>query len=179
MNYKVLKNGELLRVHSCKVYPKPYNSTEHMEYVMFNVDDREEIVIESETEIKSAVIRPLSAGISFEISFGKIILSVDRPVKLSVEINGSSNNNLMIFAYKEEFIGPTHNYIKITQGEYKTGTLLIEKDNTTVYIEEGATLYGNIVAKNCNNITICGRGRVCMERYTYEMRKNFARSIDI
>ena len=51
MNYKVLKNGELLRVHSCKVYPKPYNSTEHMEYVMFNVDDREEIVIESETEI--------------------------------------------------------------------------------------------------------------------------------
>ena len=126
MNYKVLKNGELLRVHSCKVYPKPYNSTEHMEYVMFNVDDREEIVI--------------------EISFGKIILSVDRPVKLSVEINGSSNNNLMIFAYKEEFIGPTHNYIKITQGEYKTGTLLIEKDNTTVYIEEGATLYGNIVA---------------------------------
>ena len=102
MNYKVLKNGELLRVHSCKVYPKPYNSTEHMEYVMFNVDDREEIVIESETEIKSAVIRPLSAGISFEISFGKIILSVDRPVKLSVEINGSSNNNLMIFAYKEE-----------------------------------------------------------------------------
>ena len=87
MNYKVLKNGELLRVHSCKVYPKPYNSTEHMEYVMFNVDDREEIVIESETEIKSAVIRPLSAGISFEISFGKIILSVDRPVKLSVEIS--------------------------------------------------------------------------------------------
>ena len=39
----------------------------------------------------------------------------------------SSNNNLMIFAYKEEFIGPTHNYIKTTQGEYKTGTLLIEK----------------------------------------------------
>ena len=47
MNYKVLKNGELLRVHSCKVYPKQYNSTEHMEYVMFNVDDREEIVISS------------------------------------------------------------------------------------------------------------------------------------
>ena len=32
-----------------------------------------------------AVIRPLSAGISFEISFGNIILSVDRSVKLSVE----------------------------------------------------------------------------------------------
>ena len=56
MNYKVLKNGELLRVYSCKVYPKPYNSTEHMEYVMFNVDDREEIVIESETEIKSGEV---------------------------------------------------------------------------------------------------------------------------
>ena len=51
------KNGELLRVQ-IKFIPKPYNFTEHMEYVMFNVDDREEIVIESETEIKSAVIRP-------------------------------------------------------------------------------------------------------------------------
>ena len=127
MNYKVLKNGELLRVHSCKVYPKPYNSTEHMEYVMFNVDDREEIVIESETEIKSAVIRPLSAGISFEISFGKIILSVDRPVKLSVEINGSSNNNLMIFAYNEEFIGPTHNYIKSHKVSIKQEHCLLKK----------------------------------------------------
>ena len=45
MNYKGFKNGELLRVRSCKVYPKPYNFTEHMEYVMFNVDDREEIVV--------------------------------------------------------------------------------------------------------------------------------------
>lgn len=179
MNYSVLKNGEPLRVYNCKVYPKPYNSTEYMEYVMFNVNDREEIVIESETEIKSAVIRPLSADISFEISFGKIVLSIDRPVKLSVEINGSSNNNLMLFAYQEEFIGSTHNYVKIKKGEYKTGILPIENDNTTVYIEEGATLYGHIVAKNCNNITICGRGKVCMERYTYEMRKNFARSIDI
>lgn len=179
MNYSVLKNGEPLRVYNCKVYPKPYNSTEYMEYVMFNVNDREEIVIKSETEIKSAVIRPLSADISFEISFGKIVLSIDRPVKLSVEINGSSNNNLMLFAYQEEFIGSTHNYVKIKKGEYKTGILPIENDNTTVYIEEGATLYGHIVAKNCNNITICGRGKVCMERYTYEMRKNFARSIDI
>ena len=54
-----------------KFIPNHITSTEHMEYVMFNVDDREEIVIESETEIKSAVIRPLSAGISFESKFWK------------------------------------------------------------------------------------------------------------
>ena len=180
MNYKVLKNGEQLTVQSCGVYPRPYNFDEVMEYVMFTADGKTELVIESETEIKSAVIRPLSANIPFEISFGKIIINIDRPIKLSVEINGSSDNNLMIFAHSpEKSVGESSQCIKVKKGEQRTGTLFIDKDNTTVYIEEGAVLYGNIVAENCENITICGRGRICMERYTYEMRPSFARSVDI
>ncbi len=180
MNYKVLKNGEQLAVQSCGVYPRPYNCDEVMEYVMFTAEAGTELVIESETEIQSAVIRPLSANIPFEISFGKIIVTIDRPVKLSVEINGSSDNNLMIFAHSEEkAVEESGHYIRIEKGGQRTGTLLIDKDNTTVYIEEGAVLYGNIIADNCENITVCGRGRICMERYTYEMRPSFARSIDI
>lgn len=180
MNYKVLKNSKQLNTESCRIYPKPYNSEEVMEYVMFDIADRTEIVIESEIEIKSAVIRPLNACIPFEIRSGKIALTIDRPVKISVEINGSSDNNLMIFAHEpKQLPQKTQNYIEIKKGEDFSGTLLIDKDDTTVYIEEGASLYGNIIADSCRNITICGYGRVCMESYTYEMRKDFARSIDI
>lgn len=151
-----------------------------MEYVMFDMADRTELVIESETEIKSAVIRPLNERIPFEIRSGKIAVTIERPVKLSVEINGSSENNLMIFAHApQQKPLKTQNYIVIKENDDFSGTLFIDKDNTTVYIEEGASLYGNIIAENCRNITICGYGRVCMENYTYEMRKDFARSIDI
>lgn len=181
MNYKVFKDGEQLQIMSCRIYPRPYNSTEIMEYVMFTIEERTELVIESETEVKSAVIRPLSANIPFEIRAGKIIVTIVNPVKLSVEINGSSKNNLMIFANDAEQALPeqTQNYIRIKKDEEYRGTLFIDKDDTTVYIEEGAVIYGNIIAEDCKNLTICGYGRICMERYTYEMRKNFARSVDI
>lgn len=180
MNYSILKNEEQIEIQNCKIYPKPYNLVKNMEYAMFDISDRTELIIESEEEIKSAVIRPLSAKISFEISSGKIAAVIDRPVKISVEINGSSDNNLMIFASeKEKEVLQTENFIRIKKGEQREGTLFIDKDNTTVYIEKGAVLQGNIVAENCRNITICGYGRICMERYTYEMRPDFARSVDI
>lgn len=180
MNYKVFKDREQLEVKSCRIYPKPYNSNEVMEYVMFDINNRTELVIESETEIKSVVIRPLSAAIPFEIRSGKIAVTLDRPVKISVEINGRCENNLMVFAHKPQCLPQrTQNYIEIKKGEDYNGTLFIDKDDTTVYIEEGASLYGNIIAEGCSNINICGYGRICMESYTYEMRKDFARSIDI
>ncbi len=180
MNYKVFKDREQLEVKSCRIYPKPYNSNKVMEYVMFDINERTELLIESETEIESVVIRPLSAAIPFEIRSGKIAVTIDRPVKISVEINGSCENNLMVFAHKPQCLPQkTQNYIAIQKGVDYSGTLLIDKDDTTVYIEEGASIYGNIIAEGCSNVTICGYGRICMESYTYEMRKDFARSIDI
>lgn len=181
MNYKVLKNGELLDTHSCRIFPKPYNSVSVMEYVMFRLEGRTELVIESDIKIDSAVIRPLSAGIPFELRDGKIYVYLDRPAKLSVEINGSSDNNIMIFAHEEEYCVPddAEHLIMIKKGHRYTGTLTVEKDNTAVYLEEGAVLHGNIRAEGCNGLRVCGTGRICMERYTYEMRKDHARSLDV
>ena len=181
MNYKVSKDGIQLDMHSCRIFPKPYNSTAVMEYVMFRVNGRTELVIESEIKINKAVIRPLSAGIPFELRDGKICICIDRPVMLSVEINGSCENNLMIFARSEEYSEPSDakHLIVLKKGCEYTGTLTVDEDNTTVYIEEGAVLQGNIRAEGCSGLMICGLGKICMERYTYEMRKDYARSVDI
>lgn len=182
MNYKVFKDGEQVETRVCKIFPKPYNCEKQMEYVMFAVSGRSELVIESETEIKSAVIRPLSKKIPFKIESGKIFMTVERPVKLSVEINGSSENNLAVLTHdvkREEGPDNRGNCIVLKKGDEYTGTLTVTEDDTTVYIEDGAVLQGNIYAENCKNLTICGFGRICMERYTYEMRKDFARGVDI
>lgn len=182
MNYTVSVNGTEVRTRSCRIFPAPYNSEKEMEYVMFGMDGKTDIEISSETEIKSAVIRPLKKNTAFELRDGKIFFSVDRPAKLSVEINGSRENNLMIFAHDAARETPPENtgrLIAIRRGETYKGTLKIAEDNTTVYIEDGAVIDGNIYAENSKNITVCGFGRICMENYTYEMRRDFARSIDI
>ena len=181
MNYTVFKNGKKLQIQQCKIFPKPYNSEKMMEYVMFTINANTELVIESEEEIREAIIRPLSAEIPADVRDGKIYITIDRPVKLSVEINGSCENNLMIFAHGTEYDVPkgVQNLIVIKKGEERTGTLTVDKDNTAVYLEEGAILQGNIRAENCENLMICGLGKICMEKYTYEMRKDYARSVDI
>lgn len=180
MNYTVWKAGEKLTTHSCTVYPRPYHVNRQMEYVMFAIAQPIQLMIESQVDIERAVVRPLSANIPFELKEGKLLLTLNRPCKLSVEINGSSDNNLMVFAHREE-VKPVLNdrCIVLRAGEEYTGTLTVDQNHTTVYLEEGAVLQGNLRAENCEDITICGFGRICMERYSYEMRKDFARSVDI
>lgn len=181
MRYRVFQNGIQLEVKQCKIFPKPYNSMSYMEYVMPDAAKPSELVIEYETDIKSAVIRPLHLKIPFEIKNGILTVKIDKPVKVSVEINDGSENNLMIFAHvKKSFVSPGYGRVIVIGRETEhNGTLRITDDNTTVYIEEGAVLSGNIIAENCENLKIYGAGRICMERYTYEMRRDFARSVDI
>ena len=181
MNYTVEKNGEELKTYSCKIFPKPYNSPGAMEYVMFSSKERAEIIVKSEIEVNDVVIRPKSAGTSWSLKDGKIYILIDKPSILSVEINGGCENNLMIFAHDREYKMPdsAENLITLARGEKYDGTLSVCEDNTVIYLEEGAVLTGNIRAEGCENLKIFGLGRVCMEKYTYEMRKDFARSIDI
>jgi hypothetical protein len=53
-------------------------------------------------DIQKVIIRPLSKGIIPEVDNGIISFSLDKPQKLSVEINGNSTNNLMLFANEIE-----------------------------------------------------------------------------
>lgn len=56
--------------------------------------------------IEAVIIRPLSAGVVHERKGNVIRLTLDRPCKLSVEINGNRFNNLHLFANKLECDAP-------------------------------------------------------------------------
>lgn len=179
MRYKVFNNKTQLKTRSAKVFPAPYNDIMYMEYVIFTVDGKSNIEIEADEAICSAVIRPRGKIEDFTISDNKLYFTLDRPTKISVEING--NKNLMLFAdgISKRAIRSFENKIIIKKDEEYRGTLEIDKDNTLVYIEDGGVIKGNIRANGRRNLMICGRGRICMTDYTYEMRKYFAHSIDI
>ncbi|QUL53414.1 hypothetical protein KDC22_23905 [Paenibacillus tritici] len=59
-----------------------------------------------EAAIEEVVIRPLSAGTAYERQGNVIRLTLDRPCKLSIEINGNRFNNLHLFANKPESAAP-------------------------------------------------------------------------
>ncbi|ASA23491.1 glycosyl hydrolase family 28 protein [Paenibacillus donghaensis] len=67
--------------------------------VYFDMEGQVEVKVDSiKRPIHEAVIRPLSASIPFEHTDQSIIFTLDRPQKLSIEINGDRFYNLHLFA---------------------------------------------------------------------------------
>ena len=136
-----------------------------IEVVSFVFDNEATLEISSQTEIRSAVVRPLSFGIVPEIINGKIIIKLDRPRKFSLEINGSWENNLIVFAEPDkysDFDVNNENVMYLPKGNHAQDVLHINKDNTILYLEEGAVFTGKVYFENCNNIKICGYGKITM-----------------
>lgn len=167
MNYSVTLNGTQVPVFFEKAYHKPYNKKTDIELVSFVHSFKEEATLEitSSVEVKSAIVRPLSFGINPQIIDGKIVIKLDRPRKFSLEINGSWENNLIVFAEEEkysDFDVKKEGVIYIPAGNHNRDVINITENNTVLYLEEGAVLKGRIFAENCENIRICGYGKITM-----------------
>ncbi len=181
MNYTVIKEGEKMDVRTATVYPAPYHANKQMEYVQFTMQNPVVLVIESEQEITSALVRPLSLGIEPILEAGKIMINIQKPAKFSLEINESMENNLVIFAendcYDNFSIEQKDHFVYFPAGIHDAGIIHISKDNTIVYLEENSYVHGKIDIDGCDNITICGYGTITMEKYPAVMRKTYKTSI--
>lgn len=182
MNYTVKKNGESLQLCTCRILEKPYNKMSRMEYAHFFVSGETELEITSAADIESFIIRPQTLKLSCMKEQNTVRIILSGPCRFSLEINGSFSNNLMVFAEDEarrDFYPQSENMIEFEKGDHDIGTLKIDRDNTTVILHEGAFVEGRIEANNVKDLTICGFGRINMEKYTAEMRKNFAHCLEI
>lgn len=166
MNYSVMQNGQELEVFEETVFPMPYNANKKMECVSFILDEKNTLEIRSRIPVKTVQVRPLSCGIVPVIEDGVIKVELLRPQKFSVEINGSYENNLMVFAEEDkyaEFEKNASNVIYFKEGVHKNDIFYIRESNSVVYIEKGAVLNGKMMVENCENVTICGYGKITME----------------
>lgn len=112
-------------------------------------------------------IRPLSLGIHPRIEGDTILFMIDRPLKLSIEINDRINHNLMLFANAPEqepadpndpdvlYFGPGLHEIASATNPYGIIEL---RSNQTVYLAGGAVLRARISGKDVENVSIRGRG---------------------
>lgn len=116
-------------------------------------------------EVKSGRVRPLSYGITPQISGSTMTFTLDRPRNLSIEVNGDIFHNLHLFANPIDENRPKKlkdkNLIYFAPGIHQLpGDTLNVPSGKTVYVAGGAIVRGCIRAVNARDVKILGRGEV-------------------
>ena len=189
MNYTAKLNGKELKLYESTILQPPYNHPDKMPFAVIVMDEPSDLVLHSDIPIENVTIRPLRLQMDYHFDEHHIYIHLDKPLKFSVEINGTYRDNIAIFASspREENLpvdtgkvlrfaaGETAQNIRITEDDT---LLVLEKgvsvqgkleirdcSGVTVFLEEDSILHGKLLAENCTNLKICGFGAVCSERY--------------
>ena len=131
-------------------------------------------VISNKERVNSARVRPLSYKITPDCVGDTVTFSLSRPRNLSVEVNGDIFHNLHLFANPIDKFRPSDKEIQRALKKKKGSNLiyfgpgvhnlpndtLFVPSGTTVYIDGGARVYGNIFTEGAHDVNIFGRGEV-------------------
>jgi len=170
-NYKVKVNGQQVTLDTARVSAFPFNrrwpghqrsidQTELINFLSLETDDELTFDIKPKEAFEKVIIRPLSLKINPEITEdGRIVFTLKKAAYFTVEPYGR-HNALHVFA------DPVSNYdiykgskdvLYFGKGEHDVGMINL-KSNQTLFIDEGAVVYGCIHAIDADNIQILGRG---------------------
>jgi len=134
--------------------------------------------------IHDVKIRPLQKGIEYTQVGNLIYFSLDKPAKLSLEVNGDRLHNLHIFANEPEkeipHIGdPGIMYFGVGyhKPEDTPGDAFHVPSNTTVYLAPGAVVHGKFICNRVENVRFIGRGIIWEPQRGFEI--TFSKNIEI
>ena len=169
-DYTVRINGETVALNCARVSAMPFNrrwpghqrqieQSELISFLSLATDEPLEIEIVPKVAFENVKIRPYSLGITPEVKDGIIRFTLTKPAYFTVEPYGR-NHALHIFAdplptYTIDKQAPEVLYFGA--GKHDVGMLTL-KSNQTLFIDEGAVVYGCIRATDAKNIKILGRG---------------------
>jgi hypothetical protein len=165
LDYQIQVNNKPIYVYNTAVnFNRTWTKDPRIEktpMTYFDFEGKVKINIKStETKLESVIVRPLSLGIKPKIKGDTISFELDKPAKLTIEVNGNIKRAIHIFANPIEKDAPKKddpNVIYFGPGIHKVGRIPV-KSNQTVYISGGAVVYGCIKAENLENLKISGHG---------------------
>ena len=172
-NYKIFVDGVEKKAGVARVSAMPFNKlwdgdqrneaqSEIAYFVTFDMSDPVKLDIEVSEDFESYEIRPRSYDLCDKREGRRISLSVDRPMQFTVEIDGT-HNTLHVFANPESKI-PEGDVIYYGPGEHKADLIWL-KSGQTLYVDEGAVVYGVVYGKDVENVRIMGRGIIDASPY--------------
>ncbi len=168
MKYSCYIDGKELTVYQATVSAIPYNTvwpghqrpidqTEDAYFVYFDMTDAVKLKVEvSDCDVDRVAVRPLQFNIPCDIEGNTLSLTVDRPMNFTIEINGY-HHALHVFANPKDDFVPDEDTIYYGPGIHEAG-VISPKSGQTVYIAEGAVVYGGIYIYKQDNVTVRGRG---------------------
>ncbi len=169
-DYAVKINGKEVEVNTARVSKVPFNrrwpghqrqlnQSEFINFVSLETDGSLDFEIIPKDKFEKVTVRPAALGIEPEIKDGVIKFTLEKNSYFTVEAFGR-NRALHIFAdpisnYNTDF--SDENVLYYGKGEHDVGTIVM-KSNQTLFIDEGAVVYGCVKAVDAENIKILGRG---------------------
>lgn len=172
-DYKVKINGQEVKTDTARVSACPFNrcwpgyqrqlsQTELVNFVSLAADEplEMEILPKKPFEQEKVNIRPLGAVREYVITpEGRITFQVEEPGFYTVEPFGRKHAfHLFVDPVKTYGVDQKdENVIYFGKGIHEAGLIEL-KSNQTLYLEEGALVYGGVKAYEAENIKILGRG---------------------
>jgi len=142
------------------------DQTEIGTFARFDFKRPVEVRVTPDRIFREVRVRPLSRGIKAAQDGKQICFSIKEPGAYSVELDGI-HQNLMVFADRPaDYSGIDRNAANVRYfgpGEHDVGLIAL-KTGDTLFIDEGAVVYGRIKARDAHHIRICGRGILDMSR---------------
>ncbi|MFA9193358.1 glycosyl hydrolase family 28 protein [Flavobacterium sp. FBOR7N2.3] len=152
----------------------------------FDFSGEVEVMVKKNNGLINRVnIRPAISGIQPKVNGNTITFSLDKPSKLSIEIDGDRLHNLHLFANAIEkdkpnpkdpnviYFGPG-----IHQPNDQPGDVYHIPSGKTVYIDGGAIVKAKFLVNNANDVTIRGRGIVMQPERGVEIRHSKNVTVD-
>jgi len=136
------------------------------ETAAFTLSGKSNIEIVVKDDIDSYSIHPLSKQIPARKNGNRLSFKVPGPTNIMVKINNYPS--LLLFSTPMETDIPDskdENVLYFGPGTHNIGRLRL-KSNQTVYIEEGARVYGTLEGYEVKNVKIRGRGILDGSRHT-------------
>lgn len=171
-DYTVRINGERIQTNTARVSACPHNrrwpghqreisQSETVQFVSLECDGPVEfsVVCNFEYDAKNVKIRPKSLGISPRVEGGEIRFTLEKPAYFTLEVT-DRHRALHIFADKIQSYNVNFDdkdVIYFGKGEHDAGIIRLHSGQT-LFIDEGAVVYGSVRAMDAQNIKILGRG---------------------
>jgi len=168
-NIDLSVNGKSLYASVCYVSAVPFNrrwpghqrsedQREEAYFARLSADEPVKFTYRPKKAFSECVVRPLSKKIEPAVYGGEITFTIPSCGGYTVELDGTHNAlHIFIDAPVNYAVSKENCSYYYGPGVHSPGLITLNSGET-VYIDEGAVVFGSIAAKDASNIKILGRG---------------------
>lgn len=152
-------------------------------FVQLTVDAPTDLVFTShQSVINSVEIKPVVRNIQYKVEGNRIRLIGVTPCKVAVTVNEDYTHPIYLFVnppHPKEWDNLPKNTIRFKKGVHEIGKYLLKYDNSTLFLEDGAILKGDMLGEGVKNIRILGYGTIDGRVAKHGIRFNNSENIEI